>query len=98
MKCLFVATFVLVSLLDVGARSPDVKTNKESDSAGKSTEHRDAPSEEAGVFLTYTLTDHGGRSKVKLLISLQSNFDLGYSNQWTKNRAKELEMKVCIPN
>ena len=54
--------------------------------------------EEAGVFLTYTLTDHGGRSKVKLLISLQSNFDLGYSNQWTKNRAKELEMKVCIPN
>jgi hypothetical protein len=51
-----------------------------------------------GVFLTYTLTDHGGRSKVKLLISLQSNFDLGYSNQWTKNRAKELEMKVCIPN
>ena len=64
----------------------------------KSTEHRDAPSEEGRVFLTYTLTDHGGRSKVKLLISLQSNFDLGYSNQWTKNRAKELEMKVCIPN
>jgi hypothetical protein len=64
----------------------------------KSTEHRDAPSEEAGVFLTYTLTDHGGRSKVTLLISLQSNFELGYSNQWTKNRAKELEIKVCIPN
>ena len=54
--------------------------------------------EEGRVFLTYTLTDHGGRSKVTLLISLQSNFDLGYSNQWTKNRAKELEMKVCIPN
>ena len=54
--------------------------------------------EEGRVFLTYTLTDHGGRSKVKILISLQSNFDLGYSNQWTKNRAKELEMKVCIPN
>jgi len=54
--------------------------------------------EEAGVFLTYTLTDHGGKSKVKLLINLQSNFELGYSNQWTKNRAKELEMKVCIPN
>ncbi len=57
MKCLFVATFVLVSLLDVGARSPDVQ-----DAAAP---HASVSPDKSSPFFLTSVVDNGNYRRIE---------------------------------